>query len=65
MLADLRGSLRLLRSSPGMTTVAIVSLALGVGARATVYSVIHGVTMRAKEPRQNKLDKAGHFARNI
>ena len=47
MFADLRGSVRLLRSSPGMTTVAIVSLALGAGASATVYSVIHGVTMRA------------------
>ena len=47
MLADLRCSVRLLRNSPGMTSVAIISLGLGIGASTTVYSVIHGVTMRA------------------
>src|SRR6516225_8948204 len=47
MLADLRCSLRLLRNSSGMTSVAIISLGLGIGASTTVYSVIHGVTMRA------------------
>jgi len=47
MLADFRSSLRLVRSSPGMSAVAILSLALGVGASTTVYSVIHGVEMRA------------------
>ena len=47
MLADLRGSVRWLRNSPRMTCIAIISLGLGIGASTTVYSVIHGVTMRA------------------
>lgn len=40
MLADLRRAVRALRKSPALTTVAVFSLALGIGANVTVYSVV-------------------------
>jgi len=46
-LQDLRFGLRMLWKSPGLTAAAVVSLGLGVGANSTIYSVIHGVIMRA------------------
>src|SRR5579871_6483421 len=38
-LTDLRHSARGLRQSPALTAIAVVSLALGIGANVTVYSV--------------------------
>lgn len=47
ILADLRFGLRLLAKTPAFTVVAILSLALGVGANTTVFSLMDAVMLRS------------------
>src|SRR5881628_1651144 len=54
-MPDLRDAFRALRATPVVTAVAILSLALGIGANTAIFSIVNALMLRSlpvKEPQR-------------
>src|SRR4051794_26526220 len=65
-MADLKLALRHLFKTPGFACVAIVALALGIGANTAIFSVVYGVVLRPLPfPEQDRLVFVGEWSEQV
>src|ERR1700737_4504615 len=61
LIQDTRFGLRQLRKNPGFTAVAVLTLALGIGANTAIFTLVHAVMMKSLPvPKPDQLYSLGN-----
>jgi putative ABC transport system permease protein len=66
ILNDLRFALRLMKANPGFTAIAVVTLALGIGANTAIFSAVNGMLFQSVPfPERERLVYLGEHTEQI